>query len=110
MAIWTQPDIIARLAERNNVVFEAHSGYVEILLGTGLVGLLALVVVILMAVHRTAASAWDGPGVLGFWAFGLVLYAVTVNLGETYVGANLLPWVLLLVATGQALTVRSHDR
>jgi hypothetical protein len=37
------------------------------------------------------------------FAVWLVAYVVLVNLGETYVGANLLPWTVMTVVAGQSL-------
>src|SRR5690606_17946346 len=80
MAVWRKPAIIEELDTRyDREVYEAHSGYMEVLLGVGVVGLIALVVVVVIAGHRTATVALGRPTILTLWSFGLVVYAVAVN-------------------------------
>jgi len=107
MAVWRQPEIIEALDERNRVVFEAHSGYLEVLLGVGVIGFCGLLAVFGVALARSGTALWRRRDVLAVYAFAMVLYAVAVNLGETYVGANLLPWILMSAMAGQS--VFGHD-
>jgi exopolysaccharide production protein ExoQ len=108
MAVWRRPEIIEALDARDRVVFEAHSGYLEVLLGVGVVGLLALIVVFGVSIARAGTALWRRRDVLAVFAFYMVLYAPVVNLGETYVGANLLPWILMSVMAAQSI-VRPAD-
>jgi hypothetical protein len=62
-----------------------------------------MVAVIAVALLRTGTAAWRHPDAAGVFLFGAAVYAVAVNLGETMVGANLLPWTLLAAATGHAV-------
>ena len=103
MAVWRQPEIIAVLTAKDELVYEAHSGYLEVLLGAGVIGLASLLAVVGVVIARTGAALWSAPNVLTRFAFGVVVYAALVNLGETYVGANLLPWTLLTLMAGQSL-------
>lgn len=106
MAVWRQSEILVVLTERDELVYEAHSGYLEVLLGAGLMGLVALLVVVGVVAARSASAMYSAPNVLTVFAFWLVVYAALVNIGETYVGANLLPWVLLAVVAGQSIRRR----
>ncbi len=112
MAIWQQPEFDEALLEAawppEHLVGEAHSGYVEVLLGVGLIGLTLLFVVALVALARTVGALWSVPSTVSAAWFGAVAYALAINLGETYVGANLLPWILLCVATGGAVAFRAR--
>ncbi|CAN5505118.1 O-antigen ligase [soil metagenome] len=104
LATWTRPEIIDALADQyGREVFEAHSGFFEVLLGVGVVGLLAMIAAVSLALLRTTTAVWRDPDVLGVFLFGAVVYAVALNFGETMVGANLLPWTLLAVGTGRAV-------
>jgi len=109
MAVWTQPEIADALAAQNALVYEAHSGYREVLLGMGVFGLAALVGCFAIALARSGSIVWRCPDALALWSFGVVVYVIVVNLGETYVGANLLPWTLLAVAIGQTVAVRTRS-
>ena len=104
MAAWTRPEIIDALGEQyGREVYEAHSGFMEMLLGVGIIGLVALVVAYGVMLARIGAAAWRAPDALGLFLFGAGVYAVAVNFGETMVGANLLPWILLVALTGRAV-------
>lgn len=115
LAIWRQPEILIALTERDRLVYEAHSGYLEVLLGAGVVGFVALLAVVGVVVARSASAMYSNQNVFTLFAFWLVVYAALVNLGETYVGANLLPWTLLTIVAGQSMrtldvTERQSDR
>ena len=104
MAAWTRPEIIDALGEQyGREVYEAHSGFMEMLLGVGIIGLVALVVAYGVMLARIGAAAWRAPDALGLFLLGAGVYAVAVNFGETMVGANLLPWILLVALTGRAV-------
>ena len=107
MAIWTEQPILEALALRGGAVYEAHSGYLEVLLGAGLLGIVALLAAIGVTIWRAACSFWRCPDLLGLYALVLSAFVLIVNLGETYVGANLLPWILLAVVAGQVSTGKS---
>jgi len=107
MAIWTEQPILEALTIRGGVVYEAHSGYLEVLLGAGLLGLVTLLAAIGTTIWRAARTFLRCPDLLGLYALTLSVFVVIVNLGETYVGANLLPWILLAVVAGQVSTGKS---
>lgn len=103
MAAWLATDIVDELtAQYGREVYEAHSGFLEMLLGVGIIGLVALMIAMGAALHRTGSAMWVRPDALGLFLFAVAVYAVAVNLGETYVGANLLPWTLLVAISGIA--------
>jgi exopolysaccharide production protein ExoQ len=92
LAVWRIVD-----AHRTMGLFEAHNGFLEAYLGTGLLGLVLVVAFCVLLLWQTArvAAAHDGRWI---WPFALVLYALTANQFESFIGANLLPWVLLAMA------------
>ncbi len=118
-AIWHVPAFQHNLLHYvSQPVGEAHNGFLEAYVGTGLFGLVLLVafsLVLLWTVTRRAA-AHDGRAL---WPLALVLYALAVNQMESFIGANLLPWVLLTMAAGTVASPwrrarsddgRDHDR
>lgn len=111
MSLWTKPDIIESLVEAGTApVFDAHSGYFEVLLGVGIVGLVLLFIVLATVVFRVWVAMWRAPSVLSGWAVGVVAYVLAANIPETFIGPNVLPWVLLCVVTGQAVAARQRSR
>lgn len=108
MAVWFDPDIRAGLAQRRRDVFEAHSGYLEVLVGTGMVGAVALaaviVVAVVMLIRRVRPSGGDP---LAVWFVAVVAFVLAANLGETYVGANLMVWSVFVMVTTQTAMKRS---
>lgn len=105
MGVWLHPELINGMNSYVAVVHEAHSGYLEVLLGVGVFGLAALILATCVALVRVAQSLGRRFDLMSAWSFWLVVYAMAINLGETYVGANLLPWVLLTIGVGQAVAV-----
>ncbi len=92
LAVWRVVD-----PKRTLGLFEAHNGFLEVYLGTGLLGFVLIVAFCSLLLWQTARIAADRSGEW-LWPFALVLYALTANQLETYIGANLLPWVLLTMA------------
>lgn len=104
MAVWTSPSFQEKVkAVANEPLPNAHNGYLEVLLGGGPLGVLALAGVLVVVLARTWRVSVVRD-VTAAWPLLVVAYALTVNLMETFVGANLLVWVLLLMAASGAPT------
>jgi exopolysaccharide production protein ExoQ len=107
LAIWHVPAFQHNLSHYTSpLITRAHNGFLEVYVGTGLLGLVLLVafsLVLLWTVTRRAAAHAE----TALWPFALVLYALSTNQTESFIGANLLPWVLLTMA---AATVASPWR
>lgn len=106
-AVWTRPEIhyaFLNFGGGGYDVYEAHSGYYEVLLGGGLLAFAVLVVVFGTALWIAARWWVETDGALRAVPLFAVAYVAAVNLTETYVGANLLSWTLLtaLVAASAA--------
>ena len=110
MSLWRDDGFLWMLGERAVIVREAHSGYVEVLLGAGLVGLMALFVFLGRAVYRVGTAVLARAPRDAWWPFALVVYVLAVNLTESFIGANLLPWSLLIVALFSVQLPGSDDR
>lgn len=102
MAVWFDPELRAGLVERGRDVYEAHSGYLEILVGVGVLGAVILGVVIGVGVVAVASRVIERADPMALAAVGLSAFTLAANLGETYIGANLVVWTLFVTATVQA--------
>jgi O-antigen ligase len=102
MAAWFDSDLRAGLISRGRDVYEAHSGYLEVLLGAGIIGVLALSAILIVAVAAIALRVRARPDPIAIWFVAATTFTLSANLGETYIGANLFIWMLFIVVTIQA--------
>ena len=106
MAVWFDPELRAGLVARRRDVFEAHSGYLEVLVGTGVMGAVVMAAVIVAAVMavtgRVRSSPSPGHDPVALWFVAAVTFVLTANLGETYVGANLMVWSVFVMVSAQS--------
>ena len=109
MAAWFDRGLRDALRARGRDLWEAHNGYLEVLVGGGIIAGLALIVVgviVLRALRRSIASR----SAFTPWFVAAVMYVAIVNLGETNIGANRVPWLILVAVSVQAeLSARSTD-
>ena len=109
MAAWFDPALRAALRARGRNLWEAHNGYLEVLIGGGLVAVVALGILawfVVGALRRSlGARAAHAP-----WFVAAAMFVTMVNLGETNIAANRLPWLVLVAVSVQArLSARSLD-
>ena len=101
MAVWFDDDLRMRLLERGRDLYEAHSGYLEVLIGAGVLGAIALgwlLSVLMRDVVRSGASgSWASQ-----WWVAMVAFTMLVNTGETFIGANIAAWLVMVAAGVQA--------
>lgn len=102
MAVWFDPEMRAGLAERGRDVYEAHSGYLEVLVGTGIPGAITLGVVVAVGLVAVASRVGERADPMALAAVAFVAFSLAANLGETYIGANLVVWMLFVTATVHA--------
>lgn len=104
LSVWEEPDLQAQVVHRFGIPFEtAHNALLEVAVGSGLAALIALLVVgVASVVIYAAAVPADIGGVVGLSALA---YVLCVNQFESFVGANLFPWALLVV--GVAISTRT---
>lgn len=103
LGIWDRADVRADLVYRGMDVYEAHNGFVEVLLAGGYLIAPVLAAVFVTATYLASLAACRTTGVLRSWPLVLLTYVIVVNFTESFIGANLLPWVLLV-----GVTVRAH--
>lgn len=88
--------------------FGVQSGFVQILLGAGLLGLVTLLFVMFVALRRSVSAAMLRPDALGVWVVGMAAYGIAANVNESFVSAFSLPWLLLVFALGHAVARREE--
>jgi len=109
MAAWFDTGLREALRARGRNLWEAHNGYLEVLVGGGLVAVAVLVVVGWLVIRALRRSVAD-RSMFAPWFVAAVMYVAVVNLGETNIGANRVPWLILVAVSVQAqLSVRSGD-
>jgi O-antigen ligase len=101
MAVWFDDDLRVRLLERGRDLYEAHSGYLEVLIGAGVLGVIALgwlLWVLIGGVVRTVSSgSWASQ-----WWVAMVAFVLLMNAGETFIGANIAAWLVMVGVGVQA--------
>lgn len=102
MGPWRLQPIFVALWHKGITVYEAHSGYLEVLMGLGILGAVALTFVFV-----TAATAWvRAAGHLDPWRAyvptTVALYVAILCVTESYIGPNMLPWLLFGAVSFQA--------
>jgi O-antigen ligase len=111
-AAWWDPEFRAPLSTNpllEATIFEAHNGYLEVLVGGGPIALLLLFASLAASAVAIAGSGRPGTDLVeGWWWAGIAAFCVTANLQESFIGGNHLMW-LLLVASGAGVGGR-EDR
>lgn len=95
MGLWLDRPIHDALQQIGLDVSEAHNGYLEVLVGGGVIALLALVAACVFAMLLVMRATATSTGWLLWWPPIVFAYVLLLNLTEVYIGANLLPWFLL---------------
>jgi len=101
MAVWFDDDLRVRLLERGRDLYEAHSGYLEVLIGAGVLGAFALGwllwVLIGGVVRSVPAGSWASQ-----WWVAMIAFVLLMNTGETFIGANIAAWLVMVGVGVQA--------
>jgi len=85
-------------AQLGNYYYYSHNGFLEVLLGLGLFGLISTVTALLFY-SRSAFRALQGAdAVAGFWPWAFLMYLPLSNLLEgNLMKSNNLPWLLYMI-------------
>ena len=95
------------------VVTSAHSGFLNVALELGLVGLVLVLVSLVQACRHANTAFYPGHSGYVDWCIGIVFLTVVYNLDErTLMATQYLPWILYIVAcTGlRAAAYRQEPR
>jgi O-antigen ligase len=80
-------------------VFQAQSGFLEVWLGLGLVGLVLMLLSLLQASRDAMICFRHGDPSSTRWYIGLIVLTVLYNTDESFLAlSNSLPWLLYMVA------------
>lgn len=101
MSVWFDDDLRMRLLERGRDLYEAHSGFLEVLIGAGLVGAAALGY-LLWGLMRPVVKAVPSGTWASQWWVAMVAFTLLMNAGETFIGANVAAWLVMVAASVQA--------
>jgi O-antigen ligase len=103
---WFDSDLRAGLRDIGFNHWEAHNGFLEVLLGVGVIGagaLLWFLAVVCGLVWR-ARGRDEAP-----WFAAVVAFFIVVNIGETAIAANRLAWMLLVAVAVRMASPSSTD-
>jgi exopolysaccharide production protein ExoQ len=101
MAVWFDDDLRSRLLERGRDLYEAHSGYLEVLIGAGVPGVLALGWLLWASVRGVTRAVTSGSWESQWWV-SAVVFTLIMSFGETFIGANIAAWLVVLAVATQA--------
>jgi O-antigen ligase len=101
MAVWFDDDLRVRLLERGRDLYEAHSGFLEVLVGAGVVGALALLWLLWVVLSGVVRAAPSGSWASQWWV-AVVAFVMLMNTGETFISANIAAWLVMVGVGVQA--------
>lgn len=109
-AIWAhQPAIDFAAPLFHAYPYQAHSGYFEMALSLGRVGLFLLLALIVVTFVRTVGLAWEQSTAVALWPLAITTFAVVANLSEGLFVANEVLWALFVSAGVAAVVARRAD-
>ena len=110
-AIWAHPPIIGVAQEAfGRFPYSSHSGYYEILLSTGRIGVALFVGFLAMAGWRAFRFAWDGLATASIWPLVFLVYIAVENISESLFVSSEASWALTVAAAFAAQNVLGRRR
>lgn len=82
----------------DTTIFEAHSGYLEVLLGGGVVPLLLLAAALFIGARHVVMNVFSSPNQAAVWPLALIAFTLTANLQESFLVGH--HFLLLLLFVG----------
>ena len=91
LGVWLDPALAAaQLAARGEVLGTTHNSFIELLVGTGIVGFGLFVALCSLAWVASGRRALDGCTLLAAWPLAAVVFVIVENLAETlWIGGQL---------------------
>lgn len=96
-AIWTNRLSVAEAVRvYGRFPYEAHSGYYEVAIGVGWVGLVLLGLFLAVTLYRAFVYAWRGRDVLSLWPLAVVFFILAANFTESLFVSSEAFWALIV--------------
>ena len=86
----------------------AHSSYMEVLIGTGIIGLALMAILLVLCLSLAAKYLWAQPSLTNSWLLAAVTFCLIGNATESMIVYNSPVW-LLMVAAGFNAASRLSD-
>ncbi len=110
-AIWAHPPTIGVTQEVfGRFPYSSHSGYYEVLLGTGRIGLALFVGFLAMAAWRAFRFAWDGFDAASVWPLVFLVFIAIENISESLFVSSEASWALTVAAAVSATNALGRRR
>jgi hypothetical protein len=110
-AIWTHaPTIAVALEVWGRFPYSSHSGYYEILLGTGFIGLGLFAAFLVHAGWRAFRYAWLSREIVSLWPLMFLVFAVILNFSESLFVSSEATWALTVAAAVAAARALGRRR
>lgn len=98
-AFWGDPDLVYPLYELTGSVYDsAHSTFVEVYVGLGIVGFLLAVAIALLALWTPARAWWRTRDEGARWWLAIATFCLVENLTESMISYHSMFWVLLVAS------------
>jgi O-antigen ligase len=110
-AIWAHPPTIGVAQEVfGRFPYSSHSGYYEILLSTGRIGLVLFVGFLVVAAWRAFRFAWDGLDAASIWPLVYLVFVAVANISESLFVSSEATWALTVAAAVSATSAVGRRR
>jgi O-antigen ligase len=110
-AIWAHPPTIGVAQEVfGRFPYSSHSGYYEVLLSTGRIGLFLFVGFLAMAAWRAFRFAWDGFDAASIWPLVFLVFVAVSNVSESLFVSSEASWALTVAAAVAATNAVGRRR
>ena len=98
-AIWAHPPTIGVAQEVfGRFPYSSHSGYYEVILSTGRIGLALFIGFLVMAAWRAFRFAWDGFDAVSIWPLVYLVFVAVLNVSESLFVSSEATWALTVAA------------
>jgi exopolysaccharide production protein ExoQ len=98
-ALWAHPPTIAvAQTAYGKFPYSSHSGYLEVLISTGWIGLAMFTAFLAFALWRSFRFAWEGTNGASLWPLVFIVFALVANVSESLFVSAEATWALTVAA------------
>jgi exopolysaccharide production protein ExoQ len=98
-------------AQVGHFYYYSHNGFIEIVLGLGMVGLIAMLIALIFFAKHALRALRTERALSSFWPWALLLYLILSNLLEgNLMKSNNLPWLLYTITALSLCTTSGHSK